>query len=98
MEAFDISKIKLEERYESEEYDTTTLYFIAPKKLLDGKYPEATHAEISVEYPTNNPEAHAATVMLSPSQKYDDSYSAYDWTDIDLPYEHIEALIRLGNR
>ena len=44
-------RIKFDERYDSEEYGTTTLYFIAPKEMLKkfiptNDYPEA----ISMEY------------------------------------------------
>jgi hypothetical protein len=99
MTEVDISKIKYEDRYECEEYNTTTLYFIAPKELLNDKYPEAVHSEISVEYPTHKPEACASRVMITPTRKCgDNDYEDYDWFDIDLPLEHIEALINLGNQ
>ena len=91
-------RITFEERYDSKEYGTTTLYFIAPKDILDGKYPEAEYAEISVEFPMNNPEARYATVEFSPTRyiEEDESYSDYDWYEVDVPYEEIEELIKLA--
>ena len=61
---FDTKKVILEDQYKSDEYETMTLYFIAPKEWLEGLYPDAVHTEISVEYPLNCPEAYAATVMI----------------------------------
>jgi hypothetical protein len=90
-------RIEFEERYEKGE--ETTLYFIAPKEFLYGKYPEAEHAEISIEFPTAHPEARYAQVEISPT-RYDeeeDCYTDYDWREIQLPYEEIEALINLAN-
>ena len=94
------NRIYFEEKYESDEYGTTTLYFIAPKKMLDGKYPEAEHTEISIEFPTSQPEAQYATVMFSPSRYSEEAegFTDYDWYDVDMPYEDIEALMQLAER
>ena len=51
----DISDLELEERYDSELYKTTTLFFICPKEILNDKYPEAESTEISVEFITEDP-------------------------------------------
>ena len=94
------SRIYLEEIYESEEHGTTTLYFIAPKEMLDGKYPNAEHTEICIEFPTNKPEAHYSSVRFSPS-RYDEekqAFTDYDWYDVEMSYEDIEALIELAER
>lgn len=98
------SRIKFDERYDSEEYETTTLYFIAPKEMLKtmmvNDYPEALSMEISIEFPTYHIEPKYADVCISPT-RYDeetDSYEDYDWYDIDLPYDEIEELIRLAER
>lgn len=91
---WDINKIKFEEKVISEEYETTTLYFIAPKEILNGKYPEAERGEISIEFPTNNPEASYASVMFSPTKDGVD----YDWFDVDLSYDEIEKLINLAEK
>lgn len=93
-------RITFEERYDSAEHGTTTLYFIAPKELLDGKYPEAESMEISVEFPTNQPEAKYATVEFSPTKWDEDGecYTDYDWFEVDVPYEEIEALIDLARK
>lgn len=91
-------RIEFEERYDNEEHETTTLYFIAPKELLDGKYPEADRMEISVEFPTNHMEPAYASVAFSPSkhEAEEDAWTDYDWYDVDLPYDEIDALITLA--
>ena len=85
---FDAKKVILEDRYKSDEYETMTLYFIAPKEWLDGLYTDAVHTEISVEYPLNCPEASAATVMVSPTRDLgEDGYEDYDWSDLDCLFQ-----------
>lgn len=86
------TRIVFEEKAVSEEYGTTTLYFLAPKEMLNGKYPEAEHMTISVEFPTATPEACFAKVMFSPAKDGED----YDWFDADLSYEDISELINRG--
>ena len=44
---FDISKVMFDEQYKSDEYETVTLYFFAPKEWLGGLYPEAISAELA---------------------------------------------------
>lgn len=85
-----VRKSELEDKYISEEYETTTLYFIAPRELVSEKHPKAESAEISIEFPTNNPEPSYATVMLSPTMDGVD----YDWTDYELPYDIVEMLMK----
>ena len=81
--------------YVSSTYGTTTGYFIIDKSLLEelcpGRYPEAEHGEISIEYPTDDPQAYMAMVMVSPTKDGSD----YDWTDINLPYEIIDVLVNI---
>ena len=92
-----IERIWFEERYDSKEYGTTTFYFVAPKEMLNGKYPEAETMEISIELPTNNMDARYASVMFSPTKYYEeDGYVDYDWFDAEMPYEDVEALIKLA--
>jgi hypothetical protein len=91
-------RIKFDESYISEEHDTITLYFTGPKELLVGDYPEAESMEISIECPREYICAEYANVEISPT-RYDeeeDGYTDYDWRDIDLPYDEIEALIKLA--
>lgn len=92
-------RIEFEEKYESADYGTTTLYFKAPKELFNGlrigNFPDAVSMEISVEFPSNHIEAAYADVCVSPTNA---EGSDYDWTDIDLPYEEINALIDLANK
>lgn len=91
---------KYEDRYDSREYGTTTLYFTGPASLLSGKYPEAESATISVEFPKEHMEPGFATVMISPCKYFEeaDGYEDYDWTDLDLPYEDIDRLFSLAQR
>jgi len=97
--AFDISLVQFEERYDDVVYRTTTLYFIAPKEWLDNRYPEAIHSEISIEFPTNMPEARFSSVMMSPTRLTDDNGSEdYDWFDIELSLDVIEAMIALAKQ
>lgn len=94
---FDISKVMFDEQYKSDEYETVTLYFFAPKEWLGGLYPEAISAEISVEYPVAHPEAIYATVMMSPTRVTDNnSVEDYDWYDIVLLPTEIEQLMDLA--
>lgn len=90
-------RIEFEERFDSDVYNTTTLYFIAPKEMLKTMmikdYPEAVSMEISIEFPTGCIEVKYADVCVSPTN---DDGEDYDWYDIDLPYDEIEELIRLA--
>jgi len=97
-----MNNIKFDERYDDEYNGDTTLYFIAPKEMLDnffpkGTYPDAVSMEISIEVPTNNIEANNANVSISPTRKTEDGYEDYDWTDVDVPYEEIEMLLSIAN-
>jgi len=97
-----MNDIKFDERYDSEYIGETTLYFIAPKEMLDnffpkGTYPDAVNAEISIEVPTNSIEAKNANVSISPIGRTEDGYEDYDWTDINIPYEEIENLFAIAN-
>ena len=86
-------RFSYEETYVSDVYNTTTGYFTIDKSLLEQlipiEYPEAEHGTISIEYPTDTPEAKLAMVMISPTK--DDS--DYCWRYIDLPYELTDELI-----
>lgn len=97
VENFDVKKVILEDCYKSDDYETMTLYFIAPKEWLEDIYPDAVHAEISVEYPLNHKEASSATVMISPTRDLGDAgYVDYDWNDLELPLSDIDALIGMA--
>lgn len=91
-------RIEFDERYNDEEEGMTTLYFTAPKEMLDGDYPEAVSMEISIELPTDNMEARYASVEFSPTRYLgeDDGYEDYDWYDVEMPNEKIEELIDLA--
>ena len=91
-------RIKFDESYVSEEHNTITLYFIAPKDLFDGIDEEAESVEISIECPREYISSKYASVEYSPTKYFEeeDGYIDYDWREIDLPYEEIEALIKLA--
>lgn len=89
-------RIKFDESYISEEYNTITLYFTGPKELLIGDYPDAESMEISIECPREYISASYASVEISPTKYDEGGYTDYDWRDIDLPYDEIEALIKLA--
>ena len=93
----DKSRIVFEEAYESELYQTTTLYFRGPKSLLKDEYVDAEFSTISVEFPNNNREAKSCMVTISPA-KYDEEkgeYIDYDWFDYSIPYDEIKKLLEL---
>lgn len=94
---FDAKKVTLEEQYKSDEYETMTLYFIAPKEWLSDLYSDIVHTEISVEYPLNCHEASAATVMVSPTRDLGNkNYEDYDWNDLALSLSDIEVLLGMA--
>ena len=90
-------RIKFDESYINKEYDSITLYFIAPKELFNIDE-EAESVEISVECPREYISANYASVEYSPT-KYnveEECYIDYDWREVELPYKEIEALIKLA--
>ena len=94
-------RIKFDERYDSEDYGTTTLYFIAPKEMLKEfipakSYPDAISMEISIEFPTEHIEADYANVCVSPTREDENGTEDYDWHDVNIPYDEIEGLIKLA--
>jgi len=97
-------RIKFDERYDDEDYKTTTLYFIAPKEMLKtimtNDYPDAVSMEISIEFPMGYIDATYADVCVSPTSydKETNSYYEYDWYYIDMPYNEINELILLAER
>lgn len=94
----DISQVKFEDTYISEEYGTTTLYFIVPKDILEGKYPEAEFATISLEFSNSGFVYCDVNTCCSPT-KYvpeEDGYLDYDWFDISLSDEDIGRLLKLA--
>ena len=87
--------VKFDESFEDKSLGSTVAYFIAPKDILKGRYSDAIHAEISVEFPTGHPEPECCSVALSPTRFEDGAYSDYDWTDISLTDKQIETLLNM---
>ena len=94
-------RIEFDERWNRDD-GSCVLWFTVPKEILEelfpNKYPDAENAEISLEFPTLELEAGNATVKISPTKYYEDeeSYTDYDWCEIDIPLDEIEALIKLA--
>lgn len=98
------SKIEFEDRHPSPEYDFVTYDFVAPKELLEGKYPEAHSLKIRIKFEipalafSLSPED--ASVKFSPT-KYDKRENCFfnnDWFDVDMPPEKIERLLALAEK
>ena len=81
-----ISEIKYEETYVGL-YGDFTYYFTAPKKLVEDNYPDCEHATISVERDGWG----GYVCMISPTADGID----YDWKDLDLDNECVNALMEL---
>ena len=97
--SFDIDKVKFEERIVNDQLETATLYFIAPKEWLGDLFPEAVHAEISVEYPVAHQEARYASAMISPTKEdADGGFEDYEWCDLTVSLEEVEALMILAEK
>ena len=97
--SFDIDKVKFEERIVNNDLEIVTLYFIAPKEWLGDLFPEAVHAEISVEHPVAHPEARYASGMISPTKEDENGcFEDYEWCDVTAPLEEIEALMILAEK
>lgn len=98
MDAFQLHEylndIKLEDIVKSVEYKSTTLYFIGPVELLEGKYPDALHSTISIEFPDGQCEPAYASVMVTPTRKeVDGAMVDYDWVTVDWPDSVIGQLL-----
>lgn len=96
----DDDRIKFEERYDDNEYETTTFYFVGDKSLLmelvGNKYSDAEGMTLSIECPTNCIDTCNASVEISPYKNIDGTVTDYEWTDINLPYEAIDTLIDMA--
>lgn len=92
-------RIQFDEAWNKED-NATVLYFIAPKEMLCGDYPDAVSMEISLEFPTDRAEAEYVDVSVSPTiySEEDDCYEDCDWVDISMPKEEINELIELARQ
>ncbi len=98
---FNIADVEYEEEYENGEFETKILYFIVPREWVYNFKPEArweaVSGTISLEYQVSNPKPKYATVMMSPTRAvFKGGLEDYDWFDIDLSSEDIEALMSLA--
>ena len=85
-------EVELEEKYISEEYETTILFFRGPKEMVIKDYPEAESTEISIEFPTSTPHSEYATVKIY----YTKDGLYYDWCDKEFTDDDVEKLIVYG--
>lgn len=85
-------EVELEEKYISEEYETTILFFRGPKEMVIKDYPEAESTEISIEFPTSTPHSEYATVKIY----YTKDGLYYDWCDKEFTEDDVEKLIAYG--
>lgn len=85
-------EVELEEKYVSEEYETTILFFRGPKEIVIKDYPEAESTEISIEFPTSTPHSEYATVKIY----YTKDGLYYDWCDKEFTEDDVEKLIAYG--
>lgn len=92
----DMKNFRFTEQYVNEYYDTTTLYFDGPVSLLPSPVADAVGADISVEFPTSTPDARCANVCIASVIENEYGKSSVDWSDWDIPYEDVEALMALA--
>lgn len=97
-----IKKVKYDESYESDYYETVTHYFIAPVELLDvwlrKNYEDAVSAEISIEVLLNCQEVSEACVSISPTRDEGGCLTDYDWTNIQVAPEEAEYLLNIAKK
>lgn len=88
-------RIEFDERWDRDD-GSTVLWFTAPKELLFRECPEAESMELSLEFPTHNLCVEDAIVEFSPTKYNEEGYIDYDWEEVDIPFDEIEALIKLA--
>lgn len=99
-------RIKFDEKYENEEYNTTTLYFTAPKELLKTYLPhipyetfkDAISMEISIEFPIGYADDNSIYASVSPTRETEGGTEDYDWYEIYLPYNDFLELKALAEK
>ena len=95
---FDIDQVELEESYFSEMYDSMTLYFVLPKEWVNGLYPEACAAELSVEFPCTNPDPTSVKAEIAYTMDEGDAFTDCGWWDIELSSQDVSELMKFSNR
>lgn len=94
-----INQIKFEEQYYNPKESTNIFYFIAPVEILDGKYPNAVSAEISVECIADDSYTFApysGYCEISPTREEPDgSFLDYDWTELVLSNDELDLLFKV---
>ena len=94
----EISKrVEFEEEYKTI-FGTLELYFVGDTSLLKdliGDYPEADGMTLCVEVPADKIVDAEASVRVSPFKADEDVIEDYDWNDINLSEDEINALLRL---
>lgn len=88
-----IDEVELEDEWENEFTGEDTLWFSAPMKLLNGKYPEAESATLELMCELGHPEKFSLPIMVSPTKDGED----YDWNAISVdPEVAWQLLIKAG--
>lgn len=100
MNNINMGQIKFDEVFYNDTFDTITLYYKAPKELLkealeEEEYETVVSIEISMEFPKDHTEPMYADICISPTREIDGCLE-YDWFDISLPIDEIQALIDLA--
>jgi hypothetical protein len=86
-------EVELEDEWENEFTGEDTLWFSAPMKLLNGKYPEAESATLELVCELGNPEKFSLPILISPTKDGED----YDWDAISVDPEIAwQLLIKAG--
>lgn len=84
-----LSEIKFDEHVYNEEFGIHSFYFIAPKDILEGRYPESESAEILVEFQKSYEDE---IVKISPTKNGED----YDWEEVYLDPHILCKLIHIA--
>ena len=100
-----INNIIHEDENFNEELKELTVYFTAPKTLINAlypnQYPDAINTDISLSFSINNEtdplNADKAYVCISPIKQDGECFESYDWNDIDLCVNEIAELIAIRN-
>lgn len=94
-----IDQIEFDEQHYNTEMGTVVFYFTAPVEMLNGRYPDAVSAEISVEFLMDGNNVflpYTGYCEISPTkEELDGSFSDYDWAEMVLSKPEIDLLLKV---